>query len=498
MLACELHHCGVRSVIVLEWLRERDDRLRGSNIMRPSAQVLDRLGLLDRFRRGDALSADGSPEGRLPALVPARQQEVEEVLEEHLIRNGVDIRRGWQVTGVTQDEGEGVTVEVRDANGVPGVLRARYVVGCDGVRSTVRAATGFATTGTDATMTLYQALVTVSEPYPPPERLPNYYRGEKGVILWAPGDSRIVVLDFSGPPPRNAAPVTIEEIRERIREISGVELNIGNARSLGRFTDTTRQALNYRKGRVLLAGDAAHHHPPTGGGQGLNIALGDAANLGWKLAATLKGWAPPGLLDTYDAERRPVGARAIRNSRAEMILLKPDERMRPAYELYTEIWQDRGIRPHLIDLISMGRVAYDMGVPARQAHPLLGNSASDLPVRGADGVDGVGRIGRLLRGGRGLLLDLAGRGDLDPDAALWKDRVDIVTATAAWHGADAEEVDALLVRPDGYVAWLLPRDGAPQPGPLCDSLRRWFGDHADQTGRPAQAAPAAAAKGVTA
>jgi 2-polyprenyl-6-methoxyphenol hydroxylase-like FAD-dependent oxidoreductase len=463
MLACELDRCGVQPV-VLERRRERDDRLRGENIMRPSAQVLDRHGLLDRLGNG----REELPAGRLPAVMPARQQVVEQVLEEHLTGRGVDVRRGRDITGVTQD-GDTVTVEVRDGEGAASALRTRYVVGCDGARSTVRTLAGFATTGTAPTMTLYQALVTVSEPYPPPEQLPNYYRAESGIVLWAPGPSRLIVLDFTGPASNDAAPVTIEEIQERVREITGTELTVENPQSLGRFTDTTRQARTYRMGRVLLAGDAAHHHPPTGGGQGLNIALGDAANLGWKLAATMQGWAPPGLLDTYDAERRPVGARAIRNSRAEMLLLKPDKRMVPAYELYTEIWHDQRIRPHLIDLVSMGRLAYDMGVPAKQAHPLLGHAASDLPVETAGG---TGRVSKLLRGGRGLVIDLVGLGHLHREATQWADRVDIVTASSL----EEDAIDALLVRPDGHVAWVWPSDGPPQPGPLRESLRRWFGN----------------------
>jgi hypothetical protein len=249
-------------------------------------------------------------------------------------------------------------------------------------------------------------------------------------------------------------------------------LTLTAPRSLARFTDATRLAATYRLDRVLLAGDAAHVHPPNGG-QGLNLALTDALNLGWKLAATVRGWAPPGLLDTYQAERRPVAQRAIRNALADMTLIDPDERITPAYELYTEIKNSAVIRPHLFDLVSMADLAYDVGQSADPlggpAHPLLGRTVGDLAVRTGGGTVW---LASLQRTGRGLLLDPVDRPDLRAAAAPWADRVDVLAAVTADRATDDV---ALLVRPDGCVAWVRPQVGPPRPGDLSTALRTWFG-----------------------
>lgn len=466
MLACELRMRGVYTV-VLERSRTRDERLRGENIMKLTGQALDRHALLEALDD----STEAVPPRPLPSVMSARQQRVEQVLEAHATQEGADLRRGCEVVDLWQDN-DGVNVEVREDSGRTHSIRTRFLVGCDGPRSTVRKRAGFATTGTAPTMTLYQGLVTVVEPTPPPPRPRGHHRAPDGIALWAPGPCRLVVMEFTAPPPEPAPPVTVEEVQASLRRVTGIELTLTEPKSLGRFTDTTRLATTYRRHRVLLAGDAAHLHPPTGGGQGLNIAVTDAVNLGWKLSAAVQGWAPTSLLDTYTAERRPVGERAIRNARAEMLLLMPNEAMAPAYEMYTEIWQDRRIRPHLIDFVSMVHVAYDMGVPRRPAHDLLGRSAADAAITTTDGTV---RLAALLRTGRGVLIDMSEQQYAGAAAASWRDRIDVVSGSCAQH----DDLAALLVRPDGWVAWVCPTGGPAQPEPLQASLQRWFGPPSD-------------------
>lgn len=495
MLAGELRLRGVRTV-VLERQLERDERLRAEGITSLTVDALDRHGLLDRLREhlhvdGDARTgrprgamsdpansarpATASPADLPPADRPAataaewlgvRQQLVERVLEERAIELGADVQRGREVVGLRQDA-SGATVEVRGPTGEPSAVRAAYVVGCDGGRSAVRRYAEIPSSGTDPTITGYQALVTVVAPERPWALQPGWHRTPTGIAAWAPGPGRVVSIEFDGPPADRHAPVTLAEVQASLRRTSGMDVTLAEPRSMARFSDNTRLVDRYRVGRVLLAGDAAHVHPPFGG-QGLSLSLLDAVNLGWKLAATVQGWAPTALLDTYHSERRPVAARVLRNALADVALLDPDERMTPAFELFGEIKALEQVRPHLLELISTALMRYDTGVPDEQAHPLLGRAVPDLTLQTSQGLT---RLIQLQRSGRGLLLDLDGRSDACDAVANWSDRVDVVRARCR----ERDDVSALLVRPDGYAAWVAPTGEAHQPGPLDGALYRWFG-----------------------
>ncbi|MCA2211682.1 FAD-dependent monooxygenase [Jidongwangia harbinensis] len=466
MLACELRRWGVATV-VLESRPERDTRLRAQGITRLAAQALDRHGLLERVTAAPP-APDLPPAGeRLPAVLPGvAQQVVEKALEEQALRLGVVLLRGTEVSGVRA--GADQVVVATSATGRAGVT-GRYLVGCDGSHSVVRRAAGFRTDGTTPRITGYQALVTVEAPATR-TLPPGTHRTGTGMVTWRPGPCRVVSIEFVPPPDRDGE-VTLGEVEASVRRTTGMALTLTAPRSLARFTDATRLAGTYRLGRVLLAGDAAHVHPPNGG-QGLNLALTDAVNLGWKLAATVLGWAPPGLLDTYEAERRPVAAKVIRNALADMTLIDPDERITPAYEFYRELKNSPAIRPLLFDLVSMTHLAYDVGADPEKSHPLLGRTVGDLTVRSGD--DAV-RLAVCQRTGRGLLLDLTDRPDLRAVAAPWADRLTVLGDVRADRVSGAA---ALLVRPDGCVAWVQPADGPPQPASLDTALRTWFGEPA--------------------
>jgi hypothetical protein len=238
---------------------------------------------------------------------------------------------------------------------------------------------------------------------------------------------------------------------------------MANPRWLTRFGDAARQAERYVAGRVALAGDAAHIHPPAGA-QGLNVGIQDAFNLGWKLAARVLGWAPPGLLDSYHTERHPAGARVLFNARAQVALEEPGERFEPLRRLLSELARFEPVRRHLAEMVTGVETRYDMG-EGDAGQPLLGRLTPNLPLTTAAGPS---TVSGLLHRGRGVLLDLAGRSEIQAEAAGWFDRVDVVTAFAS---SDAVATDALLIRPDGYTAWL----ASEGPKGLRNALARWFG-----------------------
>ena len=298
--------------------------------------------------------------------------------------------------------------------------------------------------------------------------------------------------------------VTLDELRAAVERVTGTALEMSQPRWLSRFGNATRQAARYRAGRVLLAGDAAHVHFPAGG-QGLNTGMQDAVNLGWKLAATVHGWAPAGLLDTYHDERHPVAAQVCHNTRAQLALMDPAEEITPLRELFAELMDLPQVNRHLAGMITGVDLRYDMrsddmrshDMPTLgdERHPLLGRRLPDLPlqVRGRSV-----RAVHLLRSGRGLLLDLTGDLDRTGDAAVWAacggwaDRVDVVGAQCGTQ----PPADALLVRPDGYVAWVGGAAGS-GPGSLEDALTTWFGTRREEqpcptycTSTPRPAAPA--------
>ncbi|MGV9935712.1 rifampin monooxygenase [Streptomyces olivaceoviridis] len=460
MLACELRLHDVH-VVVLEKLTEPTQQSRGRGLHARSVEIMDQRGLLDRFlAAGEKFRVGGLFGGvmkpwpeRLDTAHPyglaVSQQATERLLNERALQAGAEIRRGQEVVGLSQDA-DGVTAELADGTR----LRSRYLVGCDGGRSTVRKLLGVGFPGepsrietllgdmevTEDPATIAAVVAEVRKTQLRFGAIPDV-DGNKGVYrIGVPADG--VAED------RTAAP-TLEEFTARLRAVAGTDFGAHSPRWLSRFGDATRQAERYRVGRVLLAGDAAHIHPPTGG-QGLNLGVQDAFNLGWKLAAEVAGWAPEGLLDSYHAERHPVGAAVLDNTRAQMTLLGTDPGATALRELFGRLMDFEEVNRYVTGIITAVDVRYDLG----DGHDLLGRRLRDVQLK-------RGRLYGLMHGGRGLLLDQTGR----LSAAGWTDRVD--------HVADVSEeleVPAVLLRPDGHVAWV----GEDQRD-LHEHLSRWFG-----------------------
>ncbi|MEE1729384.1 MULTISPECIES: rifampin monooxygenase [Streptomyces] len=457
MLACELRLAGVRTV-VLEKLAEPTRETRGRGLHVRSVEVMDQRGLLDRFLAVSEKFQVGGFFGGIqkpwpdrldtahPYGLSALQPVTERLLRERAVELGAELRRGCEVTGVSQQD-DGVTVTLADGTH----LRSRYLVGCDGGRSVVRKELGIAFPGEPATVeTLLGDMEMTEDPEVVAGVVAEVRRTQLrfGTIPNGDGTFRVIVPADGVSEDRAAAP-TLEEFKQRLRDLAGTDFGVHSPRWLSRFGDATRQAERYRVGRVLLAGDAAHIHPPTGG-QGLNLGVQDAFNLGWKLAAEVNGWAPEGLLDSYHSERHPVGARVLDNTRAQITLLGTGPGATALREMFAKLMDFEEVNRYVTGMITAVDVRYDLG----EGHELLGRRLRDLPL-------GQGRLYELMHGGRGLLLDRTG----ELSVAGWEDRVD--------HVADAaEELDApaVLLRPDGHVAW-----AGEEQKELNGALPRWFG-----------------------
>jgi bifunctional hydroxylase/dehydrase len=466
MLAGELRLGGAR-VTVLERLAQPTGQSRGLGFTARAMEILDQRGLLPRFG-----PLEKSPLGHfggvrfdytvLPdAHFGARgvpQYKTEAVLEDWATQLGADLRRGWEVGALT-DTGDGVEVVAAGPHGEQR-LRASWLVGCDGGQSTVRRLAGFAFPGTPATREMYLADVVGGGIRP-------RFLGERnprGMVMAAPlhdGVDRIIVCPQGTPVRERAETVGFAEVADAWERITGDSLAGRSAEWVSSFTDASRQAAEYRRGRVLLAGDAAHIHLPAGG-QGLSTGVQDVANLGWKLAAVVQGWASADLLDTYDSERRPVGARLLMNTRAQNLVFLGGEESDPLRGLFAELIAVDDVKRHLAGLVSGLDVVYDMGGDEAAAGPLYGRR---LPPRDLAGQDGRTTTTRLL--------DLAADPEVRAAADGWKDRVLLTSAAPAEPGA-LGGARALLVRPDGYVAWSgQPADRGAEG--LDAALRRWFG-----------------------
>ncbi|MGA5360716.1 FAD-dependent monooxygenase [Streptomyces purpurascens] len=471
MLACELAVAGV-GVLVLERAADFDRRLRAPGITARSIQALDRRGVLDQLMKATAEAepayrTERDEDGRAPEMLPVRAGILEEVLYDHLAGLGGRVRRGLAVTGLSDASTGLVTVTATDGQGTEHTFRAAHLVGCDGGRSAVRKALGIGFPGGGPSVTGYQAVVTV-EPEGALER--TWRRTPRGIAAYAHGPSRIVSVEFDTPPVDRHSEVTLDDVEASLRRTSGVQVTLRDPVSLARFTGTCRLADRYRRGRVLLAGDAAHVHPPFGG-QGLNLGLQDAVNLGWKLAATVRGDAPEGLLDSYESERRPVAARVLRNSEAATRLLHPGPDNTAPYELFfKELMTDPAVKQRLHDVYAMKDVVHPMGAGASEPAGLLGRACPDLllerPRR--DG-GGTVRLATLQQEGRAVLVHTAGQTELASQAGAWRDRVAVLAAERV----SPDVPTPLLVRPDGYVAWT--PEAAPETT-LVSALHRWFGE----------------------
>ncbi|MET7687535.1 rifampin monooxygenase [Streptomyces sp. NPDC005483] len=463
MLAAELRLHGVR-VVVLEKDAEPTEVVRSLGLHARSIEVLDQRGMLERFlAHGRQFTAGGYfvgidkpwPDGldSAHAYVLAIPQTVtDRLLAERAVELGAEVRRGCELVGLSQyvdvdGAGAGVSVELADGTR----LRARYLVGCDGGRSTVRKLLGIGFPGAPAkTETLLGAMEVGVAAETVTAVVTEVRRTQRLFGLGPVGDGlyRVVVPAEGVSGDRSVAP-TLDEFKRQLRAVAGTDFGVHSPRWLSRFGDATRQAERYRVGRVLLAGDAAHVHPPVGG-QGLNLGLQDAFNLGWKLAAEVAGWAPEDLLDSYHAERHPVAADVLNNTRAQMELLSTEPGPQAVRRLLSQLMDFDEVNRYLIEKITAIGVRYDFG----EGHELLGRRLRDLKLR-------HGRLYELTRAGRGLLLDRTGR----LSVGGWADRVDHVVDTG-----EELATPAVLLRPDGHVAWV----GEDQ-GDLLDRLPRWFG-----------------------
>ncbi|WP_329283016.1 rifampin monooxygenase [Streptomyces sp. NBC_01451] len=467
MLAAELRLHGVH-VVVLERDAEPTPVVRALGLHVRSIEVMDQRGLLERFlAHGQQYPVAGGFFAAMDKPAPARldtahpyvlgipQTVTDRLLFEHATELGADIRRSCELVGLSQDE-EGVTAELADGTR----LRSRYLVGCDGGRSTVRKLLGV---GFPGEPTRLQALLGEMEVGVPQETVASVVAEVRKTQKWfglgpmgGEGVYRVVV-PADGVTEDRAVPPTLDEVKQQLRAYAGTDFGVHSPRWISRFGDATRQAERYRTGRVLLAGDAAHIHPPVGG-QGLNLGIQDAFNLGWKLAAEIAGRAPEGLLDSYHTERHQVAAEVLDSTRAQTHLMSTDPGAQSVRRLLSELMDFENVKRHLIEkLVGIG-IRYDLG----EGHDLLGRRMRDLTLK-------QGRLYELMHDGRGLLLDRTGR----LSATGWEDRVDHVVDDT--QEPDELDVPAALLRPDGYVAWVGGDQGDADQRDLAVALAKWFG-----------------------
>lgn len=467
MLAGELALAGTE-VIVLE--RRTTSELEGSRaggFHSRTIEILDQRGIADRFLAegqtvqtarfgGTVLDISDFPT-RHPYGLALWQNRIEPILADWIEGLGVGVERGREVTGFDQDE-DGVDVAVRDGE----TMRAKYLVGADGGRSVIRKAAGIEFPGWDATRSNLIAEVEVAQE--PPSGMRQDESGVHGLHPMPDGRTYRVVT--TEPRLGPATEPTLADLSAALTAVFGTDFGVHDPTWISRFTDATRQAAAYRSGRVLLVGDAAHIHYPAGG-QGIGLGIQDAENLGWKLAQVVAGVSRQELLDTYHAERHPAGARALRLSMAQTVLQRADPRTVALNEILDDVVRTRDARTRIAARIHGLDVAYDLG----EGHPLLGRRMPDLDVVGPAGPT---RISLLLHEARPLLLDFA-----DPwriDSSPWADRVRAVDVRfdGTWELPVIGEVappTAVLVRPDGHVAWVEPGSAVR----LSDALDRWFG-----------------------
>ena len=397
------------------------------------------------------------------------QREVEALLNEHATNLGVPIRRGVEVTGIEQDK-ERVTLHTD-----VGDVYARYVVGCDGGRSIVRRSLGFEFPGSNPEITGRQAVVDLDDA----SKLKFGWNWSlKGIYRYGPLPGIILTVEFDGPPANRTSEVTAGEMQDSLQRTSGTDVKVIQMHGLAtRWTDNARQASVYRKGRVLLAGDAAHVHSPFSG-QGLNLGLGDATNLGWKLAATVAGWAPDGLLDTYQTERHPLGEEVLEWTRGQVALMRPDSKVGPLRNVVADLMGTRDGMTAIINKIS--GVMQRIEVPEAHksvAHTLLGRLVPDTTL-----VDGIS-LRSAFQKGHFVLLDISPNSVFRIAAEPWKDRIVFVEkgSLEQTHG-----IYAMLARPDGMTVWLSHSDEVAVPDALVLALQKWAGKPL-AAGRPVDA-----------
>ncbi|MDQ0145932.1 FAD-dependent monooxygenase [Pseudarthrobacter niigatensis] len=465
MLAGELRLAGVDAVVLERRASQELAGSRGGGIHSRTIELLDQRGIADRFLAAGKtvqtasfgntqLDLGGLPT-RHPYTLALFQNHIEQLLLEWVQGLGVEIRRGVEVTGVSADD-DGAEVQL--AGGGP--VRGRYVVGTDGGRSVVRRSAGIPMVGPDATRS--SLIAEVKAAGEPGQQGKVDARGIHGLYPMGGGMVRVVVTEASLGP---ATEPTLADLREALTQVFGTDFGVHSPTWLSRFTDATRQAEAYRKGRVLLAGDAAHVHSPTGG-LGIGLGLQDAVNLGWKLGQVVRCVATEALLDTYHAERHPAGERALKYTMAQSLFQKADPRQEALRDLLGEVLRVDGAGTPIAALVTGLDVAYHRG----PGHPLLGRRMPDLDLATPAG---PATVYGLLHSARPLLLEVGGPA---LEAGSWAGRVLHTRATydAAWQlpvlGTVAAPT-AVLVRPDGYVAWV----GQGSADGLAEALGTWFG-----------------------
>ncbi|MEX0789428.1 MAG: FAD-dependent monooxygenase [Actinomycetota bacterium] len=481
MLAGELALAGVDVAIVERRANQDLAGSRAGGLQSRTIEIFDQRGIADRFlAEGQTAQVAGFAATRLDISdFPTRhnyglalwQKHIERILAGWVAELEVPTYYGTEVAGFMQDD-TGVDVELSGG----GSVRAEYLVGCDGGRSLVRKAAGIDFPGWDPTTSSLLAEVEMTEePELGIRRTPSgmhalgktEYEIKDGEVVYQPGGTVGVMLTESH---IGTNEPTLSDLSEGLIAVYGTDYGIHSPTFISRFTDMTRQAAEYRKARVLLAGDAAHVHSPVGG-QGLNTGVQDAVNLGWKLARVVHGTAPEGLLDTYHSERHPVAARVLRNTMAQTVLMRPaDERIEALRDTVADLLSMDEPRKRYAAMMSGLDIRYDLG----EGHPLLGRRMPDLDLNTAEGPL---RMFNLLHTARPLLLNLGEPGGFD--IAAWADRVQLIDAeyTGEWELPALGAVDApsaLLIRPDGYVAWVGDRT---QLG-LAGALTTWFGPRA--------------------
>ncbi|MEU4475942.1 FAD-dependent monooxygenase [Micromonospora sp. NPDC023888] len=506
MLACELRLAGLRPV-VLERLPERSRAIRAEALVGRVLELIDRRGLYGQLSAGQDgpvttpfFNFGGVPLDlrELPVnplyLLRIPQPVLEERLGERAAELGVDLRRDHEVLGFEQDD-DGVRVRVRTPDGEHEIA-ARYLVGCDGAHSTIRKSAGipFPDYGDQDVVSRGADVVLPAEilggeqgsddilqrnswlETPELGRVPfGYHRNDRGAYAigsFQPGVQIVATWEWGRAHIDPAVPATVAEVAASLGRILGAEVPMSEPPGPGphrlyRLAGDSRVAERYRSGRVFLVGDAAHVHAGING-PGLNLGLQDGVNLAWKLAAALHGWAPPGLLDTYQQERRPAAERVVMQTQAQAALMAPGANVTSLRALFGELIGN----PDTLGAIAAVMAGTDLHYPApdtTQPHPMTGRWAPDVRFSSAHG---AARLADLMRGARPVLLDLTADGSVVELANGWKDRVDLVV------GQDADlAVDALLVRPDGYVAWAADPRTPPAvvETDLAAALRSWFG-----------------------
>lgn len=465
-LAAELALAGIDVAIVERRANQDVAGSRAGGLHARTIEMLDQRGVADRFlSEGQVyhvtsfawISLDTSDlPSRHNYVLGLRQRHIERILAQWTAELGVPIYRSCDVTGFGQDDA-GVNVRLSDGRS----LRAQYLVGCDGARSSIRKAAGIEFSGWNPTTS---NLIAEAEMSQDPEW--GTHRNAAGVHAMGKLEDGRVAIVVTEQQLRAGSEPTLSDLKEALIAVCGTDFGVHSPTWISRFTDMARQAVAYRDRRVLLAGDAAHVHSPVGG-QGLNIGVQDALNLGWKLAQVVNGTSPESLLDSYHAERHPVAARVLRNTLAQIPLLRQNDRVDALRDAVSELLSMDEPRRRFAAMMSGLDIHYNLG----DGHPLLGRRMPDLDIVTAAGPL---RVFTLLHDARPVLLNLGQPGDFDSAQGTGHVRVVDAKCPGAWElpalGAVASPA-AVLIRPDGYVAWV--GDGT-QLG-LADALTAWFG-----------------------